>query len=446
MNTRIASAMALALLSGAAYAQIPATNDTSDSYSNTGMGTGALISVTPKVSGCTPSFGGDCNTAVGAGALQLNTTGGLNTAVGAFALKENTTTSFNTAVGLEALYANTGNNNTAVGGGALYTNEGNDNTAIGEDALFQSMTGSNNSALGFEALFGIVGVGVTGSNNTALGATALYQDTTGGSNTASGQNALYNNTTGSFNTANGSAALYYNVSGSNNTASGEGALFNATSGNNTAIGQNALRSLTTGSGNTALGFLAGQSVTTGSNNIDIGNAGAAADAGVVRIGTQGTQTTAYIAGIYFSGVSGGLPVYVNSAGQLGYSSSSERYKINIESVESSAEKVARLRPVHFHVKADPTAPIQYGLIAEEVEKVYPELVIHDADGGIQGVRYDELAPILLSVVQQDHEHAQAQDATIAAQASDIAQLKAHLAEIRAALVKSSSMNELVAQR
>jgi hypothetical protein len=420
--------MALALLSGAAFGQVPASNDTSDPYLNTGMGTGALSAITPTAgTNCVES--GECNTAVGYSALASLTTGYSNTAVGEGAMQQSKAVNFNTAVGLQALSANSGNNNTGVGSSALYANEGNNNTGVGYSALFQSSTGSNNSAVGYDALAGAFLVGVSGSNNTAIGASALQAETTGGSNTASGQNALADNATGGFNTATGSAALYNNVSGSNNTADGEGALYETTGGNNTAVGQNALRVLTTGTGNIALGYQSGDNVTTGSNNIEIGNAGVAADTAVIKIGTQGSQTKAYIAGIYYSGVSSGLPVYVNSAGQLGYSSSSERYKTNVHSLASNTEKLARLRPVSFNAKTDPNGTIQYGLIAEEVEKVYPELVIHDSEGTIQGVRYDELAPILLNVVQRDHEHAQAQDVTIAAQANEIRDLEQQVARV-----------------
>jgi hypothetical protein len=156
------------------------------------------------------------------------------------------------------------------------------------------------------------------------------------------------------------------------------------------------------SGNIAVGYEAGYNVASGSHNIDIGNEGKSADTGVIRIGKQGTQQSTFISGID-SNVVTGAAVYVTSAGELGVLASSERYKTSIEPIESNSARLQRLRPVSFHLKANPAGAVQYGLIAEEVDKVYPELVIRDAQGTIQGVRYDELAPLLLNELQQQRQ-------------------------------------------
>jgi hypothetical protein len=468
MNTRTKWAMALALLSGATFGQVPATNDTSDQYNNTGMGTGALHNVTPS-GNCNGTLDGGCNTAAGYEALYWNTTGAANTAVGFQALFQSSTGTNNTAVGAQALTQNSGSNNTGVGSGtlsfntgqnntatgnlALYDNAGgNNNTASGNQSLSNNTTGNNNTAVGYQAMGGNVGIDAIGSNNTAIGVGALALYTSGSSNSASGQNAMFSNTTGAFNTATGSAALYYNVTGSNNTADGEGALYAATGGNNTAVGQNALRQLSTGTGNIALGFQAGTSVTTGSNNIEIGNGGASTDQNVIKIGAEGVQAKTFIAGIFNTSVSGNA-VMVNSSGQLGVVLSSERFKTAITSMGSDTAKLRHLRPVTFKYKDDPQGTLRYGLIAEEVAKVYPELVVRDQNGRIDSVRYDELAPMLLNEMQKQELKIDTQVRINADQAAEIRDLKRQVAELvglkqemRAALLKLKNTDQLVARR
>ena len=329
---------AVVLLSGSAYAQVPSTNDTSDNFSNTGMGTDALIHIKPD---STPAGYG--NTAAGFDALGANKVGFLNAAFGS-----------------EALSSNTGIVNTAVGAGALGSNT----------------TGSMNTAIGYET----------------------FNDST------------------------------------------------------------------TGSGNIALGYSAGFNVGTGSYNIEIGNEGEIGDgveesSGVIRIGTAGTQTKTYIAGIENSTITG-KEVIITAGGQLGVKASAERYKTAIEPMGTNSEKLEQLRPVSFHLKSDTQREVQYGLIAEEVVKVYPELVTRDEKGQIDGVRYDELAPMLLNEMQREH-------ATVAAQAAEIRDLKAQAVaqadqlkstqrqvaelknlkqELRAALLQLQSKDPLVAQR
>ena len=221
----------------------------------------------------------------------------------------------------------------------------------------------------------------------------------GNHNTVSGFEALYSNTNGNSNTAAGDLALYYNTSGYHNTASGSNSLFSNTTGvGNVAFGLEALYSNTSGSNNIAVGTNAGYYLTQGSNDIDIGNQAVAGESATVRIGAAGSQTATYIAGIENAKVTGSA-VYVTASGQLGVLASSERYKTAIAPMGASTEKLQELRPVSFHLKADPKGALQYGLIAEEVAKVYPELVIRDGAGKIDGVRYDELAPMLLNEVQ-----------------------------------------------
>jgi Chaperone of endosialidase len=355
----------------------------------------------------------------------------------------------NTAVGTFATTPNAGSNNTASGYMTLYYNGGTGNTADGYNALYANTTGDNNVAAGASALY----ANTTGANNTAAGASALHDNTSGSNSNASGNEALFNNTTGSDNNAMGHAALFSNTTGTRNSAVGTVALYlNTTGGSNDAVGYLALYNNTTGNNNVGIGYEAGYYLTNGNNNIDIGSFGTAADSGIIRIGQSGVQNQTYIAGIASAKVTGSA-VYLAANGQLGILASSERYKTRIAPMGSNTEKLERLRPVSFHLKSDPNGAVQYGLIAEEVDKVYPELVIRDNEGKIQGVRYDELAPMLLNEMQK-------QQSTIAAQTSEIHDLEAQNAETRkqlaelgdlkkelnAALRELKSKDSLVAQR
>ena len=309
----------------------------------------------------------------------------------------------------------------------------------------------SNTAMGTNALLHVI-LSESACHNTASGQDALYSDTSGSYNTATGFSSLFWNKTGDNNTAAGYQSLYYNSTGSNNTASGYEALFTNTGSDNTALGAGALRSGTTGNNNIAVGYEAGYYLTTGSNNIEIGNKGLATDNNMIKIGVEGLQAKTFIAGIYKTSVSGSA-VMVNSSGQLGVVVSSERFKTDIEPMGSYTVKLQALRPVKFHLKTDPHGAVQYGLIAEEVAKVYPELVIRDEAGRIDGVRYDELAPMLLNEMQEQQRVMAAQSAQIAAQdqraaAQDakVARLQEQLAGIQAALVKLQSTDQLVARR
>jgi hypothetical protein len=225
--------------------------------------------------------------------------------------------------------------------------------------------------------------------------------------------------------------VVFSNNGNSNTASGYESLYANTSGTqNTATGLHALAANTTGSNNIAEGYHGGYNLTTGSNNIDIGNVGVAGESATIRIGTTSTQTAAYVAGISTAKVTGSA-VYITSSGQLGVLASSERYKTAIVPMGSDSAKLVQLRPVSFRLKKDATGTRQYGLIAEQVAKVYPELVIRNASGRIDGVRYDELAPMLLNEVQQQQSKIAAQFETIAIQGAQIRTMQERLAALEA---------------
>jgi len=282
-------------------------------------------------------------------------------------------------------------NTTMTGGG---------NIGIGNSVLSDNSFGGGNTGVGNGALQ----YNTDGNYNAAVGAQALQANTHGTSNTAVGAGAMEYNTTGGANTALGSAALFGNRTGAQNTAIGFGALTaNPFDGNNnTAVGNSAL-SQSTGSGNIAIGAFAGQQLTTGNGNIDIGHLGMAGEALTIRIGTDGTQTATYIAGIANTGVVGN-PVYVGSDGQLGLGPiSSIRFKEDVHDIADESEGLLALRPVGFRYKPeiDPSGLAQYGLVAEEVAKIYPDLVLCDAQGRPLTVRYPLLVPLLLNEVQKD---------------------------------------------
>jgi Chaperone of endosialidase len=290
---------------------------------------------------------------------------------------------------------------------------------------------SDNTTTGANAL----SPATTGIGNTADGAFSLSSNTSANYNTAAGYAALQANSTGSNNTAFGANALYSNTVGKGNEAQGVNALYNNTTGiRNLGVGSNALYANSSGSYNTALGYNAGYNVTTGSNNIEIGVPGTAGDNNTIQIGAQGTQTSTTIAGIYGTTITGSA-VYVTPSGQLGVMASSERFKTEVEGMGTASEKLEQLRPVTFKLKTDPQGTTQYGLIAEEVARVYPELVIRGADGRIDGVRYEELAPMLLNAVQQ-------QQAKLAAQAEQIEDMRQQLGRVRELEKQLARLTEL----
>jgi len=377
---------------------------------NTGIGAGVLLSNTANE-----------QTAVGAGTLFSNTTGQENTGCGIFALFTNSTGQFNTAVGANSLLSNVdGSNNSALGEGALHSNiHASGNTAIGESALANndssgSNTASNNTAVGNRALE----TNIDGSGHTAVGFFALQNciappDFAG--NTAIGSEALFSDTTGNFNTALGGSALKANASGSSNTAIGTGALL-----------------FSTGNGNTALGANAGNDVATANNVICIGNSGA---------DVSGTTWISNVFGVTTqSGTT--APVIVSDTGQLGTVASSERFKKDIATMEKASEAILALRPVTFHYKSDAKETPQFGLVAEEVAKVNPALVLPDKEGKPYTVRYDAVNAMLLNEFLKEHLAVQDQGATIVQQQEEIKALKEELKEQASQIQKVSAQLQL----
>ena len=379
---------------------------------NTGVGAGALALNTA-----------DNNTAVGLAAMFLNASGHDNVANGTAALVYNGSGNYNDAVGAFALFKNvTGSGNNAFGNSALALNiNAHDNTAIGDSALESNdMTGNGtanyNTAVGAGALL----LNTDGGSNTAVGDTALFSNDTGDVNTAVGTETLYSNTDGFGNTAVGHDALFSNDIGFENTAVGRVALASNLSGHlNTAVGNEALSSLTTGNSNIALGDAAGSNHTTGSSNIDIGNLGVDLESNTIRIGDSATHTDTYIAGISGATVTG-TAVVVDGSGKLGVAPSSARFKEAIKSMDNASEALFSLRPVTFRYKKeiDPKSTAQFGLVAEDVEKVNADLVVRDAEGKVYSVRYDQVNAMLLNEFLKEHRIVQEQGVTITRQRKD----------------------------
>jgi len=322
------------------------------------------------------------NTAEGQNALLSLTSGGFNTAVGLLSLRSNTTGQLNTATGAGTLLANTADENTAIGAGALFSN-------------------------------------TAGTQNTATGAFVFFLNTTGAGNTASGFEALFSNTTGNFNTADGFGALDLNTVGNSNTAIGTSAMqANTTGSNNTAIGDLALEQNTTGNRNIALGLDAGIDVTTASDVICIGTSGANVD------------NSCYIGQIFNATSANGIPVLINSSNKLGTTTSSKRFKENIKPMDKVSEALLALKPVTFRYKKeiDPAGISQFGLVAEDVEKVNADLVVRDQEGKPYSVRYDQVNAMLLNEFLKEHRKVAQQDRKIQEQEATIAQLKSTVAQ------------------
>jgi uncharacterized coiled-coil protein SlyX len=333
---------------------------------------------------------------------------GGNTAEGQNALLDLTTGTYNTAIGLFTLESNASNNfNTGVGAGALLANIADSNTAVGAAALLSNTSGGSNVAIGASALF----YNVVGAGNTATGASALFNNI---------GNTFNNN--GNSSTGNGALTLFSNTYGSNNTAMGYDALFVNTIGStNTAIGVQALFSNTTAFNNTALGYQAGFNATTGSNNVYIG-------AGIN--GVAGESDACRIAGIYGATITSGIQVLVNSDNRLGTMTSSKRFKQNIAPTAKASETLYKLRPVTFQYKKeiDPGGKWQFGLVAEDVDKVNPDLVVHDKEGKPYSVRYDQVNSMLLNEFLKEHSRVTEQSNINRQQEKTITELKAMLAE------------------
>jgi hypothetical protein len=356
------------------------------------------------------------NTADGDQALFNVTTGTGNSAFGWRALSSNTDASFNTGVGAGALVLNNGDSNTAVGAVALLLNTtGTSNTAVGTDAMVFNDTGSNNTAVGTFALFD----NVTGVENTAVGSSAL-PDSIASDNTAVGLFALLNNVDGGSNTAVGAAALRDNVSGFDNQAFGRGAL-----------------RFSTGSDNIAIGREAGANMTTADNVISIGSPGDGS-----AFATSDRCFIGNIRGVAV-GNADGINVIVDSDGQLGTINSSRRFKKDIKPMDQTSEAILALKPVMFHYKNQDTKKAentpQFGLIAEDVAEVNPDLVVRDADGKPFTVRYDAVNAMLLNEFLKEHKKVEEQQ-------TNITQLNSRLASQAAIIVQQQKgMEVLTAQ-
>jgi len=332
----------------------------------------------------------------------------------------------------------------------------NNTTAEGDSALFSLTTGTDNTAIGFQALFN----NTTGVFNTAIGSQALYANTNGTGNNATGYSAMQGNTTGSYNVADGYFALQSNTTGYDNTAVGISALgANEVGGGNTAVGAAALVYGQKGSNNTAIGYstfynfffggsnniaigsLAGRQVEHGDNNIEIGNGGTLTDSGVIRIGTEGTQTATYVAGIQGSALAVATGVGITADGRLGVRASSTRYKEAVKPMDKASGAVLSLKPVTFRYRKelDPKATPQFGLVAEEVAKIDPDLVVRDKSGKPFTVRYDEVNAMLLNEFLKAHAKAEQQEASIS-------ELKAVVAEQQEQIAALASQMKSVSNR
>jgi hypothetical protein len=349
-----------------------------------------------------------------------------NAWVGGYAGNFSTTGSYDTGIGFEALTANsTGSYNAAVGAYALANNTtGHNSAAFGYAALYHNTTGIQNEAFGDAAL----AFNTTGNGNAAFGTGALEKNTTGGSSTETGGNSAF-----------GNFALNASTTAGGNSAFGYAALDVATTGNNNvAVGDAALAKLTTGSNNIAVGVGAGGNLDGGeTNDIYIGDSGIAGESGTIRIGYIQNISSAYIAGIYGKSSPNGVEVLVNGTGQLGTTTSSRRYKHKIADMGEESALLMKLRPVSFYYKPelDDTQTRQYGLVAEEVAKVAPQLVVFDGDGAPQSVRYHFVNAMLLNEVQKQRRLVEEQQKTNEEQNHTIAQQQEEIQDLAARLLK-----------
>jgi hypothetical protein len=403
---------------------------------NTGIGLDSLLSLTDSKF-CTGvgaatllANKADENTAIGAGALLSNTTGFGNTANGAFALFSNTTGAGNTATGISALVSNVnGGDNTADGTFALLNNTGgNSNTAVGRDALLANVTGNENTAVGRSALGSN-----TGGGNTAVGFLALGNNTAD-ANAALGWSALASNIDGTTNTAVGGNALVTNVSGNFNTAMGNAALFS-----------------NTGSANVALGYGAGADATNGDNNIYIGSQirGLAGESNACRIGSIWEQTCAadscFIMGVdqtnkLGTSAAGGVGIPLSA---LGDTRSSRRFKDDIQPMNNSSDAILALRPVTFRYKDDTKRLPRFGLIAEEVAGVDPDLVTLDKEGKPERVRYEAVNAMLLNEFLKEHRKVQELEKGMGSLTAQLKEQAAQIQKVSAQVEMSKSTTKVV---
>ena len=326
----------------------------------------------------------------------------------------------------------------AIGDSVMYQSSGNIGVGTKTPGYALDVSGAVNTSLTYRIGGSVVLAtpGGTTSYNTAVGTGALGS-ATGKGNTAVGFAALEGDTTGTDNIAAGYYALSGNTSGSSNEGFGVDALKNnTTGGDNIAIGFAALENISTGGSNIALGSAAGANLTgADQNNIDIGNSGVSTDNDTIRIGTKGSHVAFFAAGVsgVKTGLSGAVDVLVDSNGQLGTVNSSIRFKEDVRDMGDASSGLMRLHPVTYRYKepyADGSKPVDYGLIAEEVAQVYPDLVATGADGQMQTVQYHKLTPMLLNEVQKERQ-------LVEQQAETIRQLEKRLAALEA-LVPSSA--------
>lgn len=327
----------------------------------------------------------------------------------------------NTAGGESALFnTSTGANNTAFGFRTLLANgAGSSNTGLGASVLSANTVGTNNTGIGFRALSvnkGLIDSG-DGSNNTAIGANSLLRNTQGQKNTATGGSSLGANTTGDWNTANGYGSLQKNITGGGNTGIGFQALLNSTAGNF----------------NLALGFGAGSALTIGGNNIYLSNTGIARESSSIRIG-NGSHTRTFISGIrgVKTGSANAVAVVIDSNGQLGTVNSSARFKKDIKDMRSASQNLMKLRPVTYRYKEtdeNSSNPLEYGLIAEEVAKIFPDLVAYGADGQIETVQYQKLTPMLVNELQLMNRQLETEKQKNKALADEVTKMKAQFHEV-----------------
>jgi hypothetical protein len=302
-------------------------------------------------------------------------------------------------------------------------------------ALFNNTGGGANTANGVNALFS----NTTGDQNTATGYAALASNTTGDDNTANGVSALASNTIGGLNTAVGFFALSENTDGNSNTAMGYEALLVSTGSENTAVGAYTL-GFNNGTGNTVLGFAAGGALSTGDNNIDIGHNvyGVAGESNTIRIGNTDITDT-FISGISGTTVASGAAVLVDSSGHLGTLTSSKPFKEEIKSMDKASEALLALKPVTFRYtkEIDPHRTPQLGLVAEDVEKVNPDLVVRDKGGKPYSVRYDQVNAMLLNEFLKEHSTVQELKTEIAALTTTVKEQAAQIQKVSAQLAAAS---------
>ncbi len=321
-------------------------------------------------------------------------------------------------------------------GNRFIHNFGTDNTFVGINAGNFATTGAENVGVGRNALFS----NTTGFNDTSVGAFSMNTNTIGANNAAYGAFALVNNIQGNDNTALGNFTLASNTTGIGNTAVGfQGGFTLATGNNNTFVGNNAALNLTTGFTNVMVGYNSGLSLTTGDDNIYISNPGVSSETGVIRIGTPATHIATFIQGIFGTAVGGtGILTFVDANGQLGTVVSSQRFKHDIQDMNDASNDIMKLRPVTFVYNNDLEEAVQYGLIAEEVNQVFPDLVVKDSEGQPYTVRYHLLPQLLLNELQKLH-------ATVQDQAQVINQLVTDNATINQAMQKVMARLDMLTQ-